>query len=92
MFFTYLECQIDLPWDDKHQIETIVLAPRAQFDIEITRYYTGMPTLDSFATFVENLEPKAKDLISWNGKYNKETCNIDCHFARSKILDFTIAN
>ena len=48
-----------------------------------------MPTLDSFTRFVENLEPKAKDMISWNGKYNKET---DCHFARSKILDFTIAN
>lgn len=99
MLFTcfYLECQTDLPWDDKVHTETIVFAPRAQFDIDVikdndrlTRYYTGMPTFDSFMGLVEYLTPKAKDLISWNGRYTKDTCNMDYHFARTS--DISIAN
>ena len=55
----YLECQTDLPWDDKVQMETIVFTPRAQFDIDVTKnndklthYYTGMPMFDSFMGLV----------------------------------------
>ena len=55
-----LEYQTDLPWDDKVQTKKIVFAPRTQFDIDVTknndkltRYYTGMPTFDSFMGLVE---------------------------------------
>ena len=54
-----------------------MFTPRVQFDIDViknndklTRYYTGMPTFDSFMGLVEYLMPKAKDLISWNGRYS----------------------
>lgn len=49
-----------------------------------------MPTFDSFMGLVEYLTPKAKDLISWNGRYTKDTCNMDYHFARTS--DISIAN
>lgn len=91
-----VECQTDLPWEDKNQSETIVFAPRSQFNIEIikdddklTRYYTGMPTFDSFMALVEYLEPKAKCLITWNGKYTSE---VECYIPRAKSLDLSIAN
>ena len=96
MFYIVPECQTDLPWDDKIQVETIMFAPRLQFDIEIitdddklTRYYTGMPTFDSFMALVEYLEPKAKCLITWNGKYNGD---VECYIPRTKTLDLSIAN
>ena len=59
--FFYLECQTNLPWDDNIQTQTIVFAPRAQFEIHInddrfTRYYTGMSTFDLFIGLVEYLE------------------------------------
>ena len=89
----------DLPWDDKVQTETILFAPRAQFDIDViknndklTRYYTGMPTFDSFMGLVEYLTPKAKNLISWNGRYTKDNSNMAHHFARAKFSDISIAN
>ena len=88
-----------MPLDDKIQTETIVFAPTAQFDIDIIRnddrltcYYTGMPTFDSFMGLVEYFIPKAKDLISWNERYTKDTCIIGHHFARTKISDIIIAN
>ena len=76
----HIECQTDLLWDHKLQIERVVLVQTAQFNVEmiknndrLTRYYTGMPTFDSFIALVEYVEPKTKDLISWNGKYTKDT-------------------
>lgn len=34
--------------------------------------YTGMPAYDSFMAFVEYLEPKASEMISWNSSKTKE--------------------
>ena len=93
------ECQTDFPWDAKIQVETIVFAPRSQFGIEIitdddklTRYYTGMPTFDSFMALVEYLELKAKDLIAWNGKYTRESSDTDYYIPHTKTSDLSVAN
>ena len=39
---------------------------------KLVRLYTGMPTYDSFMGFVEYLEPKASEMISWNSSRTKE--------------------
>lgn len=39
---------------------------------KLVRLYTGMPTYDSLMAFVEYLEPKASEMISWNSSRTKE--------------------
>ena len=41
-------------------------------DDKLTRFYTGMPTYQSFIAFVDYLQPKALKLTSWNGTHTKE--------------------
>ena len=76
-----------------------MFAPRSQFGIEIIQdddklahYYTGMPTFDSFMALVEYLDPKAKDLIAWNGKYTRESTNTEYYVPRTKTSELSVAN
>jgi len=39
---------------------------------KLTRYYTGLPTYNSFVAFVENLTPKAVALTPWNGNSTRD--------------------
>ena len=39
---------------------------------KLTRFYTGMPSYDSFLAIVDYLEPKAKEMIGWNSSKTKE--------------------
>ena len=41
-------------------------------DDKLTRFYTGMPTYQSFIAFVDYLQPKALKLTPWNGTHTKE--------------------
>ena len=51
------------------------LLSRLEFSVEtllkgndkLTRYYTGLPTYDSFMVFADYLQPKAQKMIPWNG-------------------------
>jgi len=56
------------------------LQQRPEFSVEVmlegndklTRYYTGLPTYNNFAAFVEYLTPKAVALTPWNGSNTRD--------------------
>ena len=39
---------------------------------KLTHYYTGLPTYDSFAAFVQYLAPKVVALTPWNGSNTRD--------------------
>ena len=59
---------------------------------KLTRFYTGLPTYDSFIALVTYLEPKALELRPWNGSKAKgedekvEQSGVRC-FASLTIAD-----
>ena len=51
-----------------------MLSEKAEFSVQVlednyrlTRFYTGMPTYDSFLALADYLEPKVKGMRSWKG-------------------------
>ena len=80
----YLECQTDDQGDVIAELQMEVshlrtsLLKKSEFDVQLlegndklTRFYTGMPTYDSFMALVEYLEPKAKEMRVWKGSSTK---------------------
>ena len=79
------ECQTECEQEWKtvemlqQQISTLEasLSVLAQLDVsmlndKLTRLYTGFPTLNSFLSFIDYLEPKARSMVAWNGSKTKE--------------------
>ena len=58
---------------------------RPEFSVEIileandklTRFYTGIPTYNSFLALIEYLEPKALQLRTWRGTETNTNSNIE---------------
>ncbi|XP_065914421.1 uncharacterized protein [Dysidea avara] len=80
-----IECQTEVSWNTVEQrinlLETL-LHQRPEFSVstilkgndKLTRFYTGMPTYNSFVAFVNYIEPKALHLQPWRGS---ETAKLD---------------
>ena len=51
---------------------------------KLTRFYTGMPTYDTFVAFVKYLEPKALHLQPWR---QSETVRLDIKVISIKELN-----
>ena len=80
IIITFSECQTD---EDGNVVARLqaenrmlrsMLLERPELDVRLlenndrlTRFYTGMPTFDSFLALVEYLTPKAKELRAWKG-------------------------
>lgn len=75
-----IECQTDIQGDLVTKLQNDIsvlkasLSERPEFDVQmlkdndkVTRFYTGMPTYDSFLALVDYLEPKVKAMRSWKG-------------------------
>ena len=73
------ECQLECEQEGKTvemlQQKTSILRASvsmlAQLDVsmlndKLTRLYTGFPTWISFLTFINYLEPKARNMVAWN--------------------------
>ena len=83
-----IECQTEMEW---FTVEAKIcelekqLMERPEFSVEtileandkLTRFYTGMPTYDSFLALVEYLEPKALQLRAWRGTETNTNSNIE---------------
>ena len=61
------------------------LKDRSEFSVEtvlkgndrLTRFYTGMPSFDSYLALAEYLEPKALKLRAWRSSETIMSSNID---------------
>ena len=83
-----IECQTEMEW---FTVEAKIcelekqLMERPEFSVEtileandkLTRFYTGMPTYDSFLALVEYLELKALQLRAWRGTETNTNSNIE---------------
>lgn len=80
-----IECQTEVTWctvEERISLLEAALHQRPEFSVstilegndKLTRFYTGMPTYDTFVAFVKYLEPKALHLQPWRGS---ETARLD---------------
>lgn len=74
------ECQSDAKGDFVAKLQNEIsilkasLSEKAEFDVQmlknnnkLTRFYTELPTYDTFLALVDNLEPIVKAMRSWKG-------------------------
>ena len=102
----FSECQTDFKWCNVEELTREVnclkaaLLERVEFTTKtilegndkLTRFYTGLPTYDSFIALVNYLEPKAMELISWNGSKTKGEAEIEGRPGVRCFASLTIAD
>lgn len=59
---------------------------------KLVQLYTRFPTFNSFAAFVNYLEPKARNMVVWNSKRTKEFNVQGKQESGQCFLDISVAN
>ena len=96
----YVECQTEFRWlevEEKIGFLERALKERPEFSVstvlegndKLTRFYTGMPTYESFMAFSNYLEPKALHLQAWRGSETSDDRSTESSLQRKPFRCFS---